>query len=169
MSDLTSDSQVPSSRADVEFVREKTSIHFTGKAPGGFEAALDVNTDGSGQSPTASAVTMLMLVIGACLAAVTVAVICKLAAAPPLLLVIAALATFVGVLIICTIISFRRDSAARSRQEATSSHLTPNGVAREVEGNGTAQAISREAHQNGHQVGKEHKDKKSRSGKPSRR
>jgi hypothetical protein len=165
----STDSQVPSPRADVEFGREKTGIHFKGSAPGGFAAELDVNTDGSGQSPTATAVTMLMLVVGACLAAVTVAGICKLVAVPALLLVIAALAVFAGVLITGTIICFRRDGAARSRQEVTSGHLAPNGAARQVEGNGTARAISREAHQNGHRAGKEHKDNKSQPGKPSSR
>lgn len=168
MRDLTGD-ELPSPRADVEVRREKTGIHFKGSAPGGFAAELDVNTDGSGRSPTASAVTMLMLVLGACIAAVTVAVICKLAAAPALLLVIAALAAFAGALITGTIISFRRDGAARSGQEVTSGHLAPNGAAREVEGNGTARVISREAHQNGHRAGKEYKSKKSRPGKPSRR
>ena len=67
---------------------------------------------------------MLILVAGACLAAITITVICKLVAAPALLPAIAALAAFVGVLITSTIISFRRDAAARSRQEVTPGHLT---------------------------------------------
>jgi hypothetical protein len=51
---------------------------------------------------------MLILVAGACLAAITITVICKLVAAPALLLVIAPLAAFVIVLIVGAIISFRR-------------------------------------------------------------
>jgi hypothetical protein len=54
---------------------------------------------------------------GACLAAITITVICKLVAAPALLLAIAALAAFASVLIAGTIISFRRDAATRSHQE----------------------------------------------------
>ena len=79
---------------------------------------------------------MLILVAGACLAAITITVICKLVAAPALLLAIAAPAAFASVLITGTIISFRRDAAVRSRQEVTSGHLTPD-PARHHGGNGS--------------------------------
>jgi hypothetical protein len=69
---------------------------------------LNLKRRGSGRSPAAKATTMLILVAGACLAAITITVICKLVAAPALLLVIAPLAAFVIVLIVGAIISFRR-------------------------------------------------------------
>ena len=167
MNDLTGD-ELPSQRADVEIIREEDfDFVFRGKIPG-FSTELDVKRRGSDRSPTAKATTMLILVAEACLAAITIAVICKLVAAPALLLVIAALAAFASVLITGTIISFRRDGAARSRQEVTSRHLIPNGAARGYEGNGTAQAISREARQNGRGPKKGHKGKKGRPGKSSR-
>jgi hypothetical protein len=167
MSDATDD-QIPSPRADTVIFREKTGIHIKATGPG-VSAELDVTTDGSAQAPTVTAINMLLLVTAACLAAVTVAVICKLAAAAAVLLVIAALTTFAGVLITGLIISLRRNGATRTRQELTPSHLTPNEIPREVKGNGTARALSREAHQNGHRAGKEHKGRKGQPGKPSRR
>ena len=165
MNDLTGD-ELPSTRADVEILREEDfDFVFRGKIPG-FSTKLDVKRRGSDRSPTAKATTMLILVAEACLAAITIAVICKLVAAPALLLVIAALASFASVLITGTIISFRRDGAG-SHQVVTSHHLTPNGAARGGEGNGTARAVSREAHPNGQGPKKGHKGKKGRPGKSS--
>jgi hypothetical protein len=139
--------ELPSPRADPEIIREEDfNFVFRGKVPG-FSGELDLKRRGSDRSPTAKATTMLILVAEACLAAVTIAAICKLVAASALLLAVAALATFAGVLIAGTVISFRRDGAAPSRPEVAPGHLTPNWDARPHVGNGTAQALTREAHQ----------------------
>jgi hypothetical protein len=86
-----------------------------GKIPG-ISGELDLKRRGSDRSPAAMATTMLILVAGACLAAITITVICKLVAAPALLLAIAAPAAFASVLIAGTVISFRRETAASSRK-----------------------------------------------------
>jgi len=91
---------------------EDLSFVLKGKIPG-ISGELNVETRGTDRSPAAKATTMLILVAGACLAAITITVICKLVAAPTLLSAIAALAAFASVLITSTIISFRRDAAAR--------------------------------------------------------
>jgi hypothetical protein len=93
------------SEEDFDFV-------LKGRIPG-IMGELDLERRGSDRSPTAMATTMLILVAGACLAAVTITVICKLVAAPALLLAIAA---FASVLIAGTIISFRRQTAASPRK-----------------------------------------------------
>jgi hypothetical protein len=92
------------SEEDFDFV-------LKGKIPG-ISGELDLKRRGPDRSPTAKATTMLILVAGACLAAITITVICKLVAAPALLLAIAAPGAFASVLITGTIISFRRDAAA---------------------------------------------------------
>ena len=168
MNDLTGD-ELPSPRADPVIIREEDfDFVFRGKIPG-ISGELDLKRRGSDRSPTAKATTMLILVAEACLAAVTIAVICKLVAAPALLLLIAALAAFAGVLITGTIISFHRDGSAQAGPGVTSGHLTPDRAARHDEGNGTAQALTRQAHQNGHGTKKGRKGTKDRPGKPSRR
>jgi hypothetical protein len=113
MNDLTGD-ELPSPRADPVIIREEDfDFVLRGKIPG-ISGELDLKRRGSDRSPTAKATTMLILVAEACLAAVTIAVICKLVAAPALLLVIAALAAFAAVLITGTIISFHRDCSAQA-------------------------------------------------------
>ena len=72
-------------------------------------------------------------------------------------------------LITGTIISFHRDGPAQAGPGGTSGHLTPDRAARHDQGNGTAQALTRQAHQNGHGAKKGHKGSKDRPGKPSRR
>jgi len=74
----------------------------------GISGELYLKRRGSARSPTAKATTMLILVAGAGLAAITITVICKLVAAPAILSAIATLAAFASVLINGTIISFRR-------------------------------------------------------------
>ena len=86
-----------------------------GKIPG-ISGELDLKRRGSDRSPTAIATTMLILVAGACLAAITITVICKLVATPALLLAVVAPTAFASVLIVGTIISFRRETAATSRK-----------------------------------------------------
>ena len=168
MNDLTGD-ELPSPRADPVIIREETfDFVFRGKIPG-ISGELDVKRRGSDRSPAAKATTMLILVAEACLAAVTIAVICRLVNAPAVLLVTAALAAFAGVLTTGTIISFRRDGAAQPRSGIASGHLTPDRAARHDEGTGTARALTREAHQNGHGTKKGHKGHQDRPGKPSRR
>ena len=103
------------------------------------------------------------------LAAVTIAVICKLVTAPAPLLLTAALAAFAGVLITATIISFHRDSPAPPRPGLTPGHLTPDRAPRHDQGHQTAQALTRHAHQNGHQAKKGHTGSKDQPPKPSRR
>jgi hypothetical protein len=139
MSDLA-DSQFPSPRADVEIVRESTGIHFKGSAPG-FAAELDVNTDGSGRSPTATAVTMLILVAAASFASATFAVICGLVHAAALLLVLTALGAFAGVLLTGTIIAFR--PGRRPPPVTGSRHVIP------FESNGSSRARGHKATRNG--------------------
>jgi hypothetical protein len=95
-------------RADVEPVREDIGIRVKGSAPGGFTAELDVTAAGTGHSPTAKAVTMLILVATACLAAITFSAISWLAHAPALVLVLVAAITFAGVLLTGAIIAFRK-------------------------------------------------------------
>jgi hypothetical protein len=90
---------------------EDFDIVLKGKIPG-VSGELDLKRRGSDRAPTAKATTMLILVAGASLAAITITVICKLVAAPALLLAIAALTAFASVLIAGAIISFRRDAAA---------------------------------------------------------
>jgi hypothetical protein len=107
------------SEEDFDFV-------LRGKIPG-ISGELDLKRRGSDRSPTAKATAMLILVAGACLAAITITVICKLVVAPALLLAIAALAAFASVLITGTIISFHRDAAARSGQEVTGLEQQRNG------------------------------------------
>ena len=95
----------PSQAARRNTAPEEEDFGFVlkGKIPG-ISGELGLKRRGSDRSPTARATTVLILVAGACLAAVTITVICKLVAAPALLLAIAALAAFVGVLIVGTII-----------------------------------------------------------------
>ena len=107
-----------------------------GKIPG-ISGELNLKRRGSDRSPTAKATTVLILVAAACFAAIVITVICKLVAAPALLSAIAALAAFASVLITGAIICFRRDAAARSRQEVTPGHLTADRT-RHHGGNGTA-------------------------------
>jgi hypothetical protein len=104
--------QVARRNADSE---EDFDFVLKGKIPG-ISGELDLKRRGSDRSPAAMATTMLILVVGACLAAITITVICKLVAAPALLLAIAAPAAFASVLIVGTIISFRREAAASSRK-----------------------------------------------------
>ena len=166
MHDLTG-GELPSPRADPVIIREEDfGFVLRGKIPG-ISGELDLTRRGPDRSPAAKATTMLILVAEACLAAVTIAVICKLVAAPALLLVTAALAAFAGVLITGTIISFHRDGPAQAGPGGTPGHLTPDRAARHDEGN--AQALTRQAHQNGHGAKKGHKGNKDRPGKPSRR
>jgi hypothetical protein len=120
---------------------EDFSFVLKGKIPG-ISGELNLERRGTDRSPAAKATTMLILVAGACLAAITIAVICKLVTAPALLSAIAALAAFASVLITSTIISFRRDATARSRQEVTPSHLALDRV-RRYGGDGTAQPLTR--------------------------
>jgi hypothetical protein len=98
------------SEEDFDFVLE-------GKIPG-ISGKLNLKKRGSDRSPAAKAMTILILIAGACLTAITITVTCKLAAAPTLLLVIAPLVASTSVLIVGTIISFRRDAAAQSCHEA---------------------------------------------------
>jgi hypothetical protein len=112
-----------------------------GKIPG-ISGELNLKRRGSDRSPAAKATTVLILVAGACLAAITITVICKLVAAPGPLPAIAALAAFASVVITGTIISFRRDAAARSRQEVTPGHPSPDRAGRHG-GNAIAQPFNR--------------------------
>jgi hypothetical protein len=158
MDDLTGD-EIPSWRADPEISREEDfDFVFKAKVPG-FSGELDLKRRGSDRSPTAMATTMLILVAEACLAALTIAGICKLAGAPALLLLIAALAVFAGVMITGTAISFRR-GGPQSGPGVMPAHLLPLRPAHHDEGNGTAKALSREAHQNGPGIRKEQKGDK---------
>ena len=115
--------RAPASTRPTEDARRNTGSeeHFDfvlkGKIPG-ISGELDLTRRGSDRSPTAKATTMLILIAGACLAAITITVICKLVAAPAMLPAPAALAAFASVLMAGTIISFRRDAAVRSRQGA---------------------------------------------------
>jgi hypothetical protein len=70
------------------------------------------------------------------------------------LLLIAALAVFAGVMITGTAISFRR-GGPQSGPGVMPAHLLPLRPAHPDEGNGTAKALSREAHQNGPGIRKE--------------
>ena len=134
MNDLTG-GELPSPRADPVIIREEDfAFVLRGKIPG-ISAELDLTRRGPDRSPAARATTMLILVAGACLAAVTIAVICKLVTAPAPLLLTAALAAFAGVLITATIISFHRDSPAPPRPGLTPGHLTPDRTARHDQGN----------------------------------
>ena len=108
---------------------------------------------------------MLILVAQACLAALTIAGICKLAGAPALLLLIAALAVFAGVMIAGTVISFRR-GGPQSGPGVMPAHLLPLRPAHHDEGNGTAEALSREAHQNSHGIRKQKGDKDGQVSRP---
>jgi hypothetical protein len=147
MEHLTGD-EIPSSRADPEIRREEDFDFILKTKVPGFAAELTVKRRGPDRSPTAKATTTLLLVAGACFASVTIAAICELAHSSALLLIIAAFIAFASVMIAGTIISFRRDGS-RSGLGVMSRHLRP---ARHDEGNGTAQALSREAHQNGHET-----------------
>ena len=168
MNDLTG-GELPSPRADPVIIREEDfGFVLRGKIPG-ISAELDLTRRGPDRSPAARATTMLILVAGACLAAVTIAVICKLVTAPAPLLLTAALAAFAGVLITATIISFHRDSPAPPRPGLTPGHLTPDRAPRHDQGHQTAQALTRHAHQNGHQAKKGHTGSKDQPPKPSRR
>jgi hypothetical protein len=165
MDDLTGD-EIPSWRADPEIFREEDfSFAFKAKGPG-FSGELNLNRRGSERSPTAMATTMLILVAEACIAAISIAVICKLAGAPALVLLVAALAGFAGVMIAGTFFSFRR-SSPRSGPGILPAHLSPLRPARPNQG-GAAQALSREAHHNGHGAGKEQTgDKDEQPGSPN--
>ena len=160
MSDLA-DSQFPSPRADVEIVREKTGLRFKGSAPGGFTAELDVNTDGPGRSPAATAMTMLILVAAACAAAATFAVICGLVHAPALLLVLTSLGAFAGVLVTGTIIAFR--PGRRPPPVTGSRHVIP------FESNGSALGRGHKATHNGNDPKKARTASRSRQDKQMHR
>lgn len=161
------DNELPSPRADVEIVRERTGIHIKGSAPGGFAAELDVDTDGSGRSPTAKAVTMLILVAAACFASAFFAVICWLAHAPALLLVPAVLAAFAGVLATGTIIAFR--PGRQPPPGIGPPHVIPRRPVIHDDDNGSARARGRKAIQNGNSPRKTRPASRNRQDKPSRR
>jgi len=167
MDDLTGDDDIPSYRADPEISRgERVKLSITVKGPAGVSGQVDFERQGSDRSLTARATTMMMVVAVACLAAVTIAVVCKLAEAPSLLLALGAIAAFAGVLIAGTIISFRRDSK-RSQPEVTHRPGVPFRSARQARANGNAQALSREAHQNGHGTKKGQKRTTGPQGEPA--
>jgi hypothetical protein len=166
--DSLADSEFPSPRADVAIGRERTGIHVKGSAPGGFAAELDVDTDGSGRSPAAKAVTMLILVAAACVATATFAVICWLVHAPALLLVLAVLAVFAGVLITGTMIAFRP-----GRQPPPATGPGPAIIHRpDARDKGNGSALHRRGHkaiQNGNGTKKARAASRNRQDKPSRR
>jgi hypothetical protein len=143
--DCLPDNELPSPRADVDLVRERTGIRIEGSA-GPLKGKLQVTTDGLARSPVSTAVTMLLLGTAACVPAIMLGAVGWLIHVPALPLGVAVLGLFGVLFATGTILAFRA-----GRQPAPAPRFRRHVIVRPVcheEDNGSALPRGHESLQN---------------------
>lgn len=138
--------ELPTARADPELRREKTGIRLdVSVVPP--KVTIDVNTSGSARSPASAAVTMLLVVTGACIPAALLGVIGWLVQVRGMPLAGAVLGLFIALFVTLMIVAFRtREDHIQPDAHGTAVIAKPGDT---LAANGSARANGRKAGQGG--------------------
>jgi hypothetical protein len=125
--------QEPRGRADIEPRRERTDIRIKMQALP-LKGEVEAHTDGPGAAEATHAITLLVLVVAACIPAVLATVVLALSHVPGLTFALTVVGVFAVMFAVCIVLNLYMASAARKHHGSRPSLTRP--WARELQNGG---------------------------------